>query len=90
MTRFIPSSQQNARQRSVWLLPEDDIIDPIAVELAASGARPVALTPTERHLAAAFILAAGGTPNTIAKRLHMAHAAARDLADQITAARIAA
>ena len=34
-----------ARPRSRWLLPEDGITDEIAIELAATGARPVALTP---------------------------------------------
>jgi hypothetical protein len=41
---------------SRWLLPEDGI----ATEIAALGARPVALTRTERRLAAALILACGG------------------------------
>jgi hypothetical protein len=52
-------------------LADDGIIDPIAVEIAARGARPVALTPAERQLAAARILARGGTPYLISKRLHI-------------------
>ena len=55
--------------RSPWVLPEDGIIDDIAVDLAATGARRVALTPGERLAAAARILATGGTPHTIARRL---------------------
>ena len=38
-----------------WTLPEDGILDPIAIELAARGIRPVALTPVERITAAARI-----------------------------------
>ena len=61
-------------------LADDGIIDPIAVELAARGTRPVALTRSERQLAAAAILARGGTPNLIAKRLHVSEATALTLA----------
>ena len=49
---------RHARRRLV--LADDGIIDPIAVELAARGARPVALTRAERH-PAATILARGST-----------------------------
>jgi DNA-binding CsgD family transcriptional regulator len=90
MTHPNPTGQRNAFQRPVWLLPEDGVIDPVAIDLAARGVRSVALTPRERRIAAALILAAGGTPNTIAKRLHMAHTNARALAEQITAHRSAA
>ncbi|MEU8303420.1 hypothetical protein AB0C84_07635 [Actinomadura sp. NPDC048955] len=64
------------------MLPEDGIVDPIAIEIAASGTRPVALTHTERVLAAARILAAGGGANTIAARLHVSGSTARTLAHQ--------
>ena len=63
-------------------LTDDGIIDPIAVEIAARGARPVALTRAERDLAAARILARGGTPYVIAKRLHVSGATALKLAAQ--------
>ncbi len=63
--------RQQTGNRSRWVLPDDGIIDPIAVEIAASGTRPVALTPPERRLAAAAILAAGGTPWQVATRLHV-------------------
>ena len=53
------------------VLADDGIIDPIAVEIAARGMRPVALTQAERQLAAAAILARGGTPYLISKRLHV-------------------
>jgi hypothetical protein len=52
-------------------LPDDGIIDLIAVEIAARGTRPVALTRAERQLAAARILAQGGTPALVSKRLHV-------------------
>lgn len=66
-------------QRSL-ALADDGIIDPIAVEVAARGTRPVALTPAERQLAAARILARGGTPYLIAKRLHISGTTALTLA----------
>ena len=69
--------------RNAWLLPDDGIIDPIAVELAATGQREVRLTETERHEAAALILADGGSSWLIAKRLKMNTAAARSLAASI-------
>ncbi len=53
------------------ILPDDGIIDPIAVEIAALGIRPVALTPAERCLAAARILARGGSLSTVCERLHV-------------------
>jgi hypothetical protein len=62
------------------VLTDDGIIDPIAVEIAARGTRPVALTPAERRLAAARILAHGGTSYTIAKRLHVSGTTALALA----------
>jgi hypothetical protein len=61
-------------------LPDDGIIDPIAVEIAAAGTRPVALTRAERLVAAASILAHGGTPHVISKRLHVSGTTAHVLA----------
>jgi DNA-binding CsgD family transcriptional regulator len=90
MTCATDLGHPNTSQRMAWLLPEDGIVDPLAIDLAVRGVRPVALTATERRIAAALILAAGGTPNAIAKRLRMAHSTARALADQITAGRSAA
>jgi hypothetical protein len=62
------------------VLADDGIIDPIAVEIAARGTRPVALTPAERQLAAARILARGGTPNLISERLQVSGTTALTLA----------
>jgi hypothetical protein len=56
-------------QRSL-ALTDDGIIGPIAVEIATRGTRTVALTPAERQLAAARILARG-TPHLIPKRPHI-------------------
>ena len=67
-----------ARRRLV--LADDGIIDLIAVEIAARGTRTVALTPAERRLAAARILARGGTPYLISTRLHVSGATALALA----------
>jgi hypothetical protein len=60
---------RRARRRPA--LADDGIIDRIAVEIAARGAGTVALTRAERQLAAARILARGGTPYLISKRLHV-------------------
>jgi hypothetical protein len=57
--------------RHPWVLADDGLIDMVAVDIAARGARPVALTPAERQLAAARILARGGTPYLVAKRLRL-------------------
>jgi hypothetical protein len=68
----------SARARLV--LADDGIIDPVAVEIAARGIRPVALTRAERQLAAVRILARGGTPYLIATRLHVSGTTALTLA----------
>ena len=67
-------------------LADDGIIDPIAVELAARGKRRVALTRVERQLAAAAILARGGTPYLVSKRLHVSGTTAHALAARCQAA----
>lgn len=69
--------------RGRWLLAEDGIIDPVAVEIAARGTRRVRLTPAERRMAAALILDRGGSPNDLARRLCMSGHAARVLAASI-------
>jgi len=61
-------------------LADDGIIDLIAVEIAARGIRTVALTRTEQRLAAARILARGGTPLLISQRLRVSGTTARALA----------
>lgn len=77
--------QSIRRRRTTWLLPEDGILDPIAVDIAARGVRPVALTPTERRIAASRILATGGSATTLTRRLRISHSAARALVDQLIA-----
>jgi hypothetical protein len=72
--------------RDLWLLPEDGIIDPVAVEIAATGKRPVRLTASERREAAAMILAEGGSPWLISKRLKISTSIARTLAAEIAEA----
>jgi len=69
---------QSARRRLA--LADDGIIDLIAVDIAVRGARTVALTCVERQLAAAAILARGGTPYLISKRLHVSGTTALTLA----------
>jgi hypothetical protein len=75
----------NASQPSgdAWMLPDDGIIDLIAVEIAAKGERRVALTAPERRAAAEMILARGGTVTVIADRLCMSDNAASALAYMI-------
>jgi hypothetical protein len=72
-----------APPRRRWVLPDDGIIDDLAIEIAASGRRPVPLTVPERRLAAAVILAAGGTPYLISRRLHLNGQNARALAAEL-------
>jgi len=62
------------------VLADDGIIDPIAVEIAACGMRTAALTRAERQLAAARILARGGTACLISRRLHVSGTTALVLA----------
>lgn len=64
----------------VWMLPDDGIIDRVAVEIAAKGERRVRLTAPERRAAAEMILARGGTVPVIAERLCMSDSAASALA----------
>jgi hypothetical protein len=66
--------------RSPWVLPEDGITDEIAVELAARGVRPVALTPGERAAVVTAVLAGGGTVTLAARRLRCGYRTARTLA----------
>jgi hypothetical protein len=68
-----------------WLLPDDGIIDLIAVEIAARGTRRVRLTAPERRAAAALIVARSGTANDIARRLGMSGHAAKQLAVSVRA-----
>jgi hypothetical protein len=63
-----------------WMLPDDGIIDQVAVEIAAKGERRVKLTAPERSAAAEIILARGGTVAVIAERLCMSDSAASALA----------
>jgi hypothetical protein len=89
MTAPAPAARHHYGPRSPWVLPEDGIIDPIAVELAATGTRRVALTPGERLAAAARILATGGTPYVISRRLGCNCRAGHALAAAVTSDRAA-
>lgn len=68
-----------------WVIPEDGIIDAIAVQIAASGQRRVRLTRTERLFAAALILAGGGNAYQVHKRLRVSPGTARTLVTRLTA-----
>lgn len=52
-------------------MKEDGIVDEIAIEIAASGEREVALTPGERDLAVAMMVRRGATLPQICQRLAM-------------------
>ena len=73
-----------ATARGTWVIPDDGIIDPIAVEIAADGRRPVRLTRLERREAAIRILASGGTIYVVAKRLNISYPAAKVLGASIS------
>jgi hypothetical protein len=75
-----------SRAKRAWELPEDGIVDWIAVALATAGTRPVALTPTEREIAGARILAAGGSCRDIVVRLKLTERDGRDLFHRLKAA----
>jgi hypothetical protein len=75
-----PAADVAGCARSRWVLADDGIIDPIAVEIAARGIRAVALTAAERQAAAARILARGGTPYRVSKRPRMSGTTAAKLA----------
>ena len=67
-----------------WLLPDDGIIDDIAVDVAVKGLRPVRLTQRERELAGAGILALGGSEDALRANLSLPTVRhARELAELI-------
>jgi hypothetical protein len=73
-----------------FTLLDDGIIDPIAVEIAARGIRPVALTAAERQQAAARIIAEGGTVAHVCTRLHVSGTTAQVLATRCLRPQLAA
>jgi uncharacterized membrane protein len=58
------------------LAPGGPVVDVTAVLLTISGGRPVELNPTERMIAAAFILAGGGRQLDLRNRLGISRAEA--------------
>ena len=64
--RPLPPEPRPSARRS-WVLTDDGVIVPIAVEIAASGSCPVALTLAERQLATERVLARGGTLSLISR-----------------------
>lgn len=57
-----------------WQLPEDGIVDQVAVRAAVEGTDPdrvIRLTRTEQIIAATLLATRGATPAEIATRLHM-------------------
>lgn len=67
-TLGLPEGGYRKRNDPNWL-PEDGVFDPIAVDIAAAGARVVRMTDRERLAASKRILAAGGNSGTIITRL---------------------
>ncbi|WP_157254833.1 hypothetical protein [Nonomuraea typhae] len=72
-------------RRPRWSLPEDGIVDELAVEIAARGEQ-VALTKTERRRAAERIVAAGHSAAELGTRLHLSGSTALALYEEIQAA----
>lgn len=68
---------------NAWLLPEDGIIDHLAVTIAAEGTRLVRLTPAERELAARRIIADGGGVGELVSHLGISFRQAGDLVRQL-------
>lgn len=68
---------------SPWLIPEDGIVDDIAVEVAVSGARRVRLTPTEHCLAVEQMVRQGSSIKEIARHIGMADINVKDLIRRI-------
>jgi hypothetical protein len=65
-----------------WLIPDDGIVDDVAIEIAVRGRRPVCLTRLERSVAAALILAMGGGTRDLCERLKVTDKTACQLARQ--------
>ena len=73
------------RKRHRWILPDYGLVDQRAVQIAVRGERRVCMTRREQRVAAARVLARGGTTKTIAKHLYLRHAAALWLTARIWA-----
>jgi len=58
------------------LMPGGPDVDPVAVLITISSGRPVELNRTEKMIAAAFILAAGGRQADVVTRLRISKAEA--------------
>ena len=68
----------------LWLLPDDGLVDMLAVRVAANGYRPVRLTRTERKLAALQILEHGGKAADLYERLSLTSlSAAKSYVDRL-------
>lgn len=65
----------NALQGS---LPNDGIIDWVAVDLAVQGVRPVRLTRVEKDIAIAKMLKTGRSPTAVADSLGVSHTSIND------------
>lgn len=61
-------------------LDDDGIVDPIAVELAAKGTRPVELTETEQTAAAVLMIKRGVPRPLVAYRLRLGASTVRRIA----------
>ena len=65
-----------AAPHAAMLLPDDGLIDEVAVSIAVSGARRVRLTPSERDLAARIMVGRGADLAELAAHLGTSTAAA--------------
>jgi hypothetical protein len=77
--------EEDEPEADAWLLPDDDgYIDPVAIEVAVHGLRPICMTQAEREVAASIILDNEGNEVTLLAHLSLPSAkAARELAAKV-------
>ena len=76
-----PKPSQSRRQ--TILLPEDGIVDPVAVYIAVHGIRKIAMTHRERLEAVRQMLLHGDSIRDICDHLHVPPATAREILDEL-------
>jgi hypothetical protein len=70
-------------RRQTILLPEDGIIDPVAVHIAVHGIRKIAMTHRERVEAVRQMLLRGDSIREMCDHLHVPPATAREILDEL-------
>jgi Homeodomain-like domain len=75
--------KKSPSRRQTVLLPEDGIIDPVAVHIAVHGIRKIAMTHRERVEAVRQMLQRGDSIREICDHLHVPPATAREILDEL-------